>query len=314
MAKVSYVGISSKARKVKKLFVGINGKARKVKKAYIGVGGKARLFFSSGFAESLWAYGGATNYKVDPDTMACILSRACLANQVCLSGISGKQIYSTCTFAVSSNTMTIHQIYGELNPDTGSVVTTVDVPEYKKYYRVFRKDIVAGNNDNTLIAVHPKQNGTGNTTEAYTVCRDVLDANTGSVITSVEVTSRTDSVQDSYRAYPATGSISGKTILYHTYEVYEDGGNQAFVYEFNVPAMTVLRFIWQTTQGSNVPLVGVDYFSGRNSLFMLSALNSAGYDGTAYEKDYSTLAIKAQFGTGNLQSIYQGRYFSTIKP
>lgn len=47
MAKVSYVGVSSKARKVKKLYVGIGGKARKVKKAYIGVGGKARIFFSA---------------------------------------------------------------------------------------------------------------------------------------------------------------------------------------------------------------------------------------------------------------------------
>lgn len=48
MAKNVYVGISGKARKVKKMYVGIGGKARKVKKAYIGVGGKARLFWNGG--------------------------------------------------------------------------------------------------------------------------------------------------------------------------------------------------------------------------------------------------------------------------
>lgn len=48
MAKGMYIGVDSKARKVKKMYVGVGGKARKVKKGYIGVGGKARLFFSSG--------------------------------------------------------------------------------------------------------------------------------------------------------------------------------------------------------------------------------------------------------------------------
>ena len=47
MAKGIYVGVSGKARKVKKLYIGVNGKARKVKKAYIGVNGKARLFYSA---------------------------------------------------------------------------------------------------------------------------------------------------------------------------------------------------------------------------------------------------------------------------
>ncbi len=56
MAKVLYTGISSKARKVRKLFIGIDGKARKVKKAYIGVGNKARLFFSSGVQAGLYMF------------------------------------------------------------------------------------------------------------------------------------------------------------------------------------------------------------------------------------------------------------------
>ena len=47
MAKAVYVGVGSKARKMKKAYIGIGGKARKVKKMYIGVGGKARLCYSA---------------------------------------------------------------------------------------------------------------------------------------------------------------------------------------------------------------------------------------------------------------------------
>jgi len=36
MAKAVYVGVGSKARKMKKAYIGIGGKARKVKKMYIG--------------------------------------------------------------------------------------------------------------------------------------------------------------------------------------------------------------------------------------------------------------------------------------
>lgn len=45
MAHEAYIGVSGKARKVKKIYVGVGGKARNVKRGYIGVGGKARLFF-----------------------------------------------------------------------------------------------------------------------------------------------------------------------------------------------------------------------------------------------------------------------------
>ena len=47
MAKAVYVGVGSKAHKMKKAYIGIAGKARKVKKMYIGVGGKARLCYSA---------------------------------------------------------------------------------------------------------------------------------------------------------------------------------------------------------------------------------------------------------------------------
>ena len=47
MAKAVYVGVGSKAHKMKKAYIGIGGTARKVKKMYIGVGGKARLCYSA---------------------------------------------------------------------------------------------------------------------------------------------------------------------------------------------------------------------------------------------------------------------------
>ena len=47
MAKGIYVGVESKARKVKKFYIGVDGKARKVKKGYVGVNGVARLFYSA---------------------------------------------------------------------------------------------------------------------------------------------------------------------------------------------------------------------------------------------------------------------------
>lgn len=48
MAKGAYIGVSDKARKIKKGYIGVDGKARKIKKGYIGVGGKARPFWSGG--------------------------------------------------------------------------------------------------------------------------------------------------------------------------------------------------------------------------------------------------------------------------
>ena len=48
MAKGMFIGVESKARKIKKSFIGIDDKARKIKKMYIGdASGKARLFWSA---------------------------------------------------------------------------------------------------------------------------------------------------------------------------------------------------------------------------------------------------------------------------
>lgn len=75
MAKAVYVGVGSKARKMKKAYIGIGGTARKVKKMYIGVGGKARLCYSAeadkfGTATPLSKYriflAGTTVWRICP--------------------------------------------------------------------------------------------------------------------------------------------------------------------------------------------------------------------------------------------------------
>lgn len=48
MAKKSYIGINSKAQKIKKVYIGVDGIARKVKKIYMGVLGLARQIFGGG--------------------------------------------------------------------------------------------------------------------------------------------------------------------------------------------------------------------------------------------------------------------------
>lgn len=48
MAKDTYIGVGSKAKKIKKCYVGIDGKAHRIKKVYIGVDGKARLCWTIG--------------------------------------------------------------------------------------------------------------------------------------------------------------------------------------------------------------------------------------------------------------------------
>lgn len=65
MAKGIYVGVESKARKVKKFYIGVDGKARKVKKGYIGVNGVAKLFYS---AETLVPFTACPFPKFTDDT------------------------------------------------------------------------------------------------------------------------------------------------------------------------------------------------------------------------------------------------------
>lgn len=62
MAKGSYFGVGSKARKIKTMYFGVDNVARKVKKAYIGVGGKARVWWS-GFPEEPTEYTLINTYS-----------------------------------------------------------------------------------------------------------------------------------------------------------------------------------------------------------------------------------------------------------
>ena len=47
MARVTYVGVNDKARKVKSMYIGVNDKARKIVKAYVGVNSVARIFYTA---------------------------------------------------------------------------------------------------------------------------------------------------------------------------------------------------------------------------------------------------------------------------
>lgn len=67
MTKRAYVGVSGKARKVKKIYLGVEEKARKVKRGYIGVGGVARPFWSG---DGLTHYGTVTPLSRDRYNLA----------------------------------------------------------------------------------------------------------------------------------------------------------------------------------------------------------------------------------------------------
>ena len=62
MTKALYVGVGSKARRVKNAYIGVNSKARKVTKMYVGVSGKARLFWSS--EKKLSKYNNASDLSI----------------------------------------------------------------------------------------------------------------------------------------------------------------------------------------------------------------------------------------------------------
>ena len=65
MAKGGYIGVSSTARRIKKIYIGQDGKAKKVKKAYIGVNGVAKLFYAMG---GMFFGVGGRSYPFDYDT------------------------------------------------------------------------------------------------------------------------------------------------------------------------------------------------------------------------------------------------------
>lgn len=126
MAKVSYVGASDKARRVKKLFVGIDGKARKVKKAYVGIGGVARLFFSSGVQAGAYSILNSSNFVLarwEPPT-AAVISQININAYVNSANYPQIPCGATDTDLFISNGTTSRL----LDPITGAVLRTVSAP------------------------------------------------------------------------------------------------------------------------------------------------------------------------------------------
>ena len=65
MSKAAYIGVGSKARKIKAIYVGdASGKARRVTAGYVGVGGKARQFFAAGTPAGDLQVGGIVKLSV----------------------------------------------------------------------------------------------------------------------------------------------------------------------------------------------------------------------------------------------------------
>jgi len=126
MAKVTYVGINSKARKAKKWYVGVNGVARKVKKVYIGVGGKARLFFTSGVQAGAYSILNASNFVLarwEPPTMAVI-------SQININAYVDSTKYPQIPCGATDSDLFISNgsTTRMLDPITGAVLKTITAP------------------------------------------------------------------------------------------------------------------------------------------------------------------------------------------
>lgn len=154
MAKRMYIGVDSKARKVKKMYVGVNGVARKVKKGYIGVNGVARLFFSAdpvysaitnhpgGYPNAIAAMDGALytfGYNFTENTTASYkytISTGTwtqIANNPCVSGSYGALAAGAYNGAI--------YIYGgkgtliySYNPSANSYTKVASVSGLSNYY------------------------------------------------------------------------------------------------------------------------------------------------------------------------------------
>lgn len=71
MSNAGYIGVSDKARKIKKMYVSVNGVARQVKKAYVGDAyNKARLWYTARYFEYSGSY---TEQEVTIDGKAYVL-------------------------------------------------------------------------------------------------------------------------------------------------------------------------------------------------------------------------------------------------
>lgn len=92
MAKGMYLGVDSKAHKVKKMYLGVDGKARKVKKVYIGdANGKARLCWSGASPQYLITTSQGKAH-ISTDAISWEQVSVPLSNKICLCAY-GNGIY-----------------------------------------------------------------------------------------------------------------------------------------------------------------------------------------------------------------------------
>lgn len=133
MGKKTFLGVSSKAHKVKKIFLGVGGKAHKVKKGYIGVGGKAHQFFTLGSADSgVYAHDSYDHHrfcKVDPYTLAILSSASYGGDLISNDGIS--RIKGVCPGEGSLIVASVGEYASdpyrltEISPNTGAIIRSV---------------------------------------------------------------------------------------------------------------------------------------------------------------------------------------------
>ena len=101
-----YVGVSSKARKIKKLYVGVNGVARKVKKLYVGVNGIARKVFGGGELKYYTTFSNGVN-KVSGAASTTVGNYALFGGGMG----NGAATYSVYAYDVSLTKTTLTELY-----------------------------------------------------------------------------------------------------------------------------------------------------------------------------------------------------------
>ena len=147
MAKAVYVGVGSKARKMKKAYVGIGGTARKVKKMYIGdSSGKARLCYSAELEYGGTAAGLMEN-RVNP-------AAASVGNYLIFFGGRNESSYLTSTAVDAYNTSLTKVSITQLSLNGRDALGTASIGNYALFaggYTDFINDLMT-----TGVAVYDK--------------------------------------------------------------------------------------------------------------------------------------------------------------
>ena len=159
MAKSAYIGVSSKAKKVKKIYIGVGGVAKKVKKAYIGVNGVAKLFYAAGGVflgtggtYSPYEYDSSTGIKTDlPAPIPNKLSNRQTTLQYC----KGKWVWAQGGIDSSSAAIYIHVMDEKTYNVTSTQIRNTSTGFVYGFVRGLESDddhvylLVVGTNDGT---------------------------------------------------------------------------------------------------------------------------------------------------------------------